>query len=307
MNKKIKIYHTLLITCLCFWLSQGLQLNAQYFKLPLDTNHYWQQRVTIMNIPGQVVHCDYFLKVVKDSVVNGKVFKYVTSLSVNCNTMLPHPFGDGGLLWQDTIAKIVTVFRYGKEHILYNFNKDVGDTATLRNSNTSSSVYSLIAKDSVFLNDGLYHKRFSYYDSVQHNLQTVIEGVGYLRGLLTPWQPFEVIYKLNCLSRISPSVSIYNASGVLCPSLTSGILSNSSDAEGITIFPSPASESMTVYSENSPLDRIEIKNTLGQTIINLQEIRLQSIKINVANFQNGIYVVRVYYGNKSVTQRFVKN
>lgn len=299
---EVRIFFNWLILAL---ISQSL--SAQYVKLPLDTNHYWQQRVTIMNIPGQVVHCDYFLKVVKDSVVNGKVFKYVTSLSVNCNTMLPHPFGDGGLLWQDTIAKIVTVFRYGKEHILYNFNKDVGDTATLLSSNASSSVYSLIAKDSTLLNDGLYHKSFSYYDSVQHNLQTVIEGVGYLRGLLTPWKPFEVIYKMNCLSRIGPSLSIYNASGVLCPSLTSGILSNSIDAEEITIFPNPASESMTVDSKNLPLDMIEIKNTLGQTIIHLREINLQSMKVDVGNFQDGIYVLRVYSGNKSVIRRFIKN
>jgi hypothetical protein len=102
---------------------------AQYRKLPLDTDHVWQQSYFFLAPPTPSVYCDYLLKVKKDSLINGKTYKYLTLTYRSCNN--GYLYFESGLIRQDTLLRTVTIYQNNKEYFLYDFSTNVGDTATL--------------------------------------------------------------------------------------------------------------------------------------------------------------------------------
>jgi hypothetical protein len=103
------------------------------------------------------------------------------------------------LLRQDTVLKRIIQLDNTQEKILYNFSKNIGDTALLTSFGfgASSLTYTLLSKDSVLINDGFYHKRYKFYPN-PNDYVTVIEGIGSTAGLFSPWVPFEEGYLLKC-------------------------------------------------------------------------------------------------------------
>ena len=160
---------------------------AQYKKMPLDTSHYWQQQYNSgAMFPNPPYTCYTTLKVLKDSVRNSKTYKFIKATPYCGSTYF-------GLIREDTVLKRVIILDNNQEKILYNFNKNVGDTAMLTDELWSPQTYTLQLKDSVLINDSLYHKRYRYAcsgcNATGFNV-TVIEGVGSTFGLLSPWIPF---------------------------------------------------------------------------------------------------------------------
>ncbi|WP_317900215.1 T9SS type A sorting domain-containing protein [Aurantibacillus circumpalustris] len=284
----------LVIIIFCFISSS---FKAQYRKLPLDTNHYWQQSTTISTV-GPPINCSYYLKVTKDSMINGKVFKYINSFDVT-NFQCYR----AGVIREDTLLKIVYSVANNQEYILYNFNKVVGDTAALLSNNSTVQTHTLISKDSVLINDGFYHKRFTF-----DNSQPIIEGVGSLGGLLAPFDGFEAFSTLNCLARISPTLSVYSSLGLgsSCP-LTTSLPLNNMDKKGINIFPNPSTDLINIRFEKSRPKSIFIKNILGQTIMQYANIHLDLLTIEVSKFESGYYFIQLNFENEAITQTFIKN
>lgn len=112
------------------FLFSNFLLHAQYRKMPLDTNHYWQQRWgRVGNFPTDFKDCSGTFKVRRDTLINGKVFKLVESRDAFC---YQSTFGRSSIIIRDdTIKKLVTFIEGQQEKILFNFNKNVGDTAIM--------------------------------------------------------------------------------------------------------------------------------------------------------------------------------
>jgi len=70
----------------------------------------------------------------------------------------------------------------------------------------------------------------------------------------------------------------------------------------ITIFPNPATSTLTIQSTNAPVNNISITNVLGQTVYT-QECNAQQIDVDVSALAAAVYFVKV---NGSAVRKFVK-
>ncbi len=272
---------------------------AQYRKMPLDTNHFWQESCGYY--PGNGSATGTFQqKVIKDSVVGGKTYKFINSYNLQCSP------GWSFLVRQDTILKRVIILYNNQEKILYNFNKNVGDTANLLCLLSGVSTYTLTYKDSILLNDGFYHKRFNFGGNGPGN---IIEGVGSKKSLFLPYcMGFDTSTMLECLSRITPSLTIYSSggAGMGCPLITD-IKINDENQKVLVIYPNPSNDVINISARNILPNSIEISNIVGHTILYTNKINSLNTTINLKDFQPGLYLVKVSFADKNISGRFIKN
>ncbi len=87
-----------------------------------------------------------------------------------------------------------------------------------------------------------------------------------------------------------------------CGSLTSGIKLVEGNYEKVTVYPNPTSNSIQVsLSGNVDNTTIEVYNTIGQRVL-MQTLQTNLTQLNLGNFGNGIYQVRVLKNNTPVYQ-----
>lgn len=279
----------------------SLTSTAQYRKLPLDTNHYWQQSLYRNVQPQPPTYCDYQLKVKKDSIRNGTTYKYIRSLNSFCNPN--YLYAESALIREDTIQKLVLILVSNQEKIMYNFNKNVGDTAKIYSPLWGTMTTTLQTKDSILISDGFYHKRFNFSGL------TIIEGVGCINGLLSPDPPFEINRQLLCIAQVYPTLTtIYNSGGVgqLCPIITN-VPIETDMRKYISIFPNPTSDVLNIKTESVIPKYIQIKNILGQTIISINTITQDLSTINIKDLSQGVYFINVNLADKNISGHFIKN
>jgi len=70
----------------------------------------------------------------------------------------------------------------------------------------------------------------------------------------------------------------------------------------LTVFPNPATTSLTVLSTNQPITTITITNLFGQTIY-ASNYNTQTATIDVSNLPFGMYLIKI---NGSEVRKFVK-
>lgn len=265
---------------------------AQYRKMPLDTNHYWREYHFYIQGTSSY-NCDYQYNVVKDTVVGGRLYKKVLMTYALCTGSWPCCFYSpvSAYLREDTVAKRVIILDNSyQEKIKYNFNKNLGDTANLYEQGSVLN-YTVTLKDSLLLNDGLYHKRLIYSNAISCE---VIEGIGGKWGLLTPYSMgFGIGTNLVCLGKTFPSsATIYHMSGnTFSCSVLTGIKENSNSLmyENISISPNPNNGSFQLKIENE-LENGELilVNLIGQEVYK-QKIINGDNPINTNGLSRGLY------------------
>ena len=277
-----------------------LSLSAQYIKMPLDTNHQWHEYCEYFTIgSGPITHQ---LRVKKDSVVNGLTYKLLSAGNSLCIPQNYNPI----LLRQDTLQRRVILLTNNQEKILYNFDKNVGDTAQLFCLYSGTQTFTLNVKDSVLLNDGFYHKRFNFGGSGPGN---IIEGVGGTGGLLSPWcNTFNTYRSLVCLvERNTASVIYSNPQSSLDCSISVGISSHDLLSEGITVFPNPAENFITITVKDRIPESVEIVDCLGKSIMVVSGGESKSRLIDVTQLHSGVYFVKAKSDNQLLISIWVKN
>jgi hypothetical protein len=270
--------------------------NAQYKKMPFNANHYWVGFYTNSHHTSGAAYY-YTIAGFKDSLVNSITYKY-----------LPANANNGTFLRDDTLRKRVIILdELNHEHILYNFNKAVGDTAMLSRKmdylsapNMYTSTYTLTALDSLILSDGLYHKRFTYGG------YKVIEGIGG-HHLVMPYEEFAgfINRELICVGTFTPTSTIFHKDGIgqSC-SLGVGVKENIDTKNSFSVFPNPAIERLNLefYTED-PLSII-IQDIYGRPI---KELNGSNKSIDVSDLTKGVYFVQVKFKQKSISKYFIKN
>ena len=301
MRRKTLVF-LLLFTVLIF--------NAQYIKMPLDTNRAWKQSwfATYTYPVNASYNSVYQLKVKNDTIINGITYNVLKRTTISYYSSNGGYYSPGPViqfLRQDTILKRVIILSGSQEKIIYNFNKIVGDTANLFFYG-SVSTYTLQHKDSVLLNDGLYHKRYNF---LSNSAGGVIEGVGSSYGLLTPYGlGYGTGDNLDCMAKINPSIqTIYSQGG---NNSSCAIVTNIKDAEFyknlISLYPNPSDKVVNIKTDGVVPKSIEIIDLLGVKIFFKDSFTKENNMIDVNSFPQGIYFIKVNIANTSVVSRFIK-
>jgi hypothetical protein len=298
---------------------------AQYIKLPLNPNHYWKHFWSYTEpFPQDVFYtCNFQYAPEKDSLIGGIVYSKVkiNALIVGFNVgALPYssyftsPYTV--LLRQDTVAKIVVArLNSGQEKILYNFNKNVGDTASLYDYLiNSTTVFTVTVKDSILLNDGIYHKRLTVASNSQAG-GVVIEGVGGIKSLTGPYyqKPLESL-SLQCFGKDYPTQqSIYPAgSNIPTCEMITAIFKNSLIQNSIEInfYPNPSNGLLNIQVSTATLNNYNLKliNVLGQEE-RMDDLVKQNdiITLNIQQLKKGIYFLKILENNNLMrTTKIIK-
>ncbi|MGZ4044437.1 MAG: hypothetical protein ACXVO9_14635, partial [Bacteroidia bacterium] len=151
------------IYLLCF-----LYINSysQYKKFSLNNMAYWREQF-VESVPGGMNMQEYQYGIKNDTIINFKPYNqvyvsYIGPLFQQGNGSGPY-FPNLSFIRQDTILrKIFILNSQNQEFVLFNFNKNIGDTLNVYDIVSGIKTLTVSIRDSLILSDGLYHTRFKY-------------------------------------------------------------------------------------------------------------------------------------------------
>ena len=154
-------------------------------------------------------------------------------------------------------------------------------------------------------------------DTLIYAMDSVIIGNNASEAALFTWQPTTGLSCTNCPNpKASPSVTTtYTVTKTQCKSVTSDVMTITVSPTGInelninnaiTLQPNPTSGFVNINSRFE-MQKIEVINIAGQTL--LSELTADKVhQLNLTDFAEGIYFVRVVYPNEqSVTKKVIVN
>lgn len=81
-------------------------------------------------------------------------------------------------------------------------------------------------------------------------------------------------------------------------------LNKSNLEKTITVYPNPASTSINLQTpKNLSVDRIQITDLTGKKVFDQNQ---SSNQINIQNFSNGLYILKVFSGSNVFQSKFIK-
>lgn len=289
-----------------------LSLKAQhYIPIPLDTNHYWTYVGEVWQ-GNQGLLCQGSSKYkIRDTIIQSTAYKIFYKHTPQNLGMCENLEGDNHIIRQDTIAKKVYLRVNGNDKLLYNFNKNLGDTVMmyklelLNPALNAYLTYTITSIDSVLLFDNKYHKRFCFNNQSQNR---VIDGIGGETGLISPFYTiFESRLNMVCFGNKNSIIySIFIGNNFSCMPDFTGISAIDKDLN-YSIFPNP-----TTGELNLPNDveyKFKLQNAIGIEITiqeNFHNLK-QNRTIDLKNISNGIYFLQISRNNKVIgTKRIIK-
>jgi hypothetical protein len=82
---------------------------------------------------------------------------------------------------------------------------------------------------------------------------------------------------------------------------------NSKKKDSFAIYPNPATNAITVGSKEFEVNKVEILNFLGQTVLSQNEnLKQDEIRIDISQFKPGNYILKITADNEVFAQKFVK-
>jgi Leucine-rich repeat (LRR) protein len=94
--------------------------------------------------------------------------------------------------------------------------------------------------------------------------------------------------------------------GLNCPLIT-GLMSSSNESEGISIYPNPASSTITIHQLfPSPNQQLLITNILGEEIYHQSINNSTQTTIDISQWSNGVYFYQIRNDKETLQGKFVK-
>ena len=92
-------------------------------------------------------------------------------------------------------------------------------------------------------------------------------------------------------------------SGVYNISVATGIQSLTSNSTQVKVYPNPANNFITLESDNSVIDHVQVINLIGELLYNDSPKSIK-VNINLENLVEGMYIIRYSINNAYTTARF---
>jgi uncharacterized repeat protein (TIGR01451 family) len=88
---------------------------------------------------------------------------------------------------------------------------------------------------------------------------------------------------------------------------TTEIVDDAGIADGVNIYPNPASEFVNInFNSSSKNISIKIYDATGRLVKNIENVKSGENNINISELESALYLINVNDGSSSVTKRFVK-
>jgi len=272
-----------------------------YYPFP-DSGAVWHQERSVL-----IGHSDYYnfveeFSLSNDTIIGSFTYKKLNivllhelSVSYICfpsRPSIPVSYsGYAGGIRQDILSKRIYYIEGGSniEYLLYDFNLSVNDTlpATFTNAGTLT-VQSI---DSIF--DGSnWRKRYNLLNGNWSSSNSLIEGIGSSRGLLSDLDPWiQTRAELHCFQE--DGTTLYQDS---CPTGCDFIITNNQIVDRLTsfqVYPNPFSIYTTVkLNSDFTGAALRVYNSLGQ-IVRFEEFNGSSIVVERGRLVNGIYLFQL--------------
>lgn len=75
-------------------------------------------------------------------------------------------------------------------------------------------------------------------------------------------------------------------------------------ANGLALFPNPVNNELQIVSGNVPLETIVITDIAGKTLMSIENIGENELRLNTSNLAQGVYFLNI---NKLITKKIIKN
>jgi hypothetical protein len=310
------------IVCLYVLLFLSTNLFAQNNYLEDNSNWRINSQCAISSCTGQfgpcIIETDYTYFINGDTIVNSHIYKKLFIHGfVTHNWFSPSPvpsccqgayfFYDSinhVALLRDTLKKIYIIDSLGNpETLLYDFDLTIGDTIPLTYNNYDSTI-TVIAIDSISV-FGLYRKRFELSNNA--NSQSLIEGIGHLRGFIEP---------LNIILECGFDLICYSISDSAYFPFTTNCNNNNQILDidllkfQVKLFPNPVDNNINISSESNHLffSSYNIINAYGQSVLFKNALSTAEINIDVSKFIRGTYFLQLKTSvGETIHKLFVKN
>jgi hypothetical protein len=263
---------------------------------------YWNYNFSDGYGPGSTT-----LKVVADTVVNGKTYRNLYLYDAYTYSALRNTKHFGMLDLRNDSVFLIS--RQNNIRFLYSFKQTVGDTIFyVRTATEQQYVVADSAKTESFLGTNRRVVYFTKHCKKQNLLKSnkvirLVENVGLIDDLMDFGDFFCGIpetrnYQLTCYNSGS---AIYPQNPSNCSPIS--VINERTDAQ-ISIFPNPANTDLTInFPSELQLNSVELMNYLGQKIEMKKGEDLR--KINVSNLPNGAYIIRLVFDNQSITKKIM--
>ncbi len=85
--------------------------------------------------------------------------------------------------------------------------------------------------------------------------------------------------------------------------IVTGNINRVNNSDHLSIFPNPTSGILNIRSTDN-IENIRVHNTLGQEVLQVNNINSSNTQLSTNNLENGIYIISVVSGQKIMTQQF---
>jgi hypothetical protein len=291
------------ILVLVFVLFLTKNITAQKYVPFPDSNAFWE--VAYYNdiyCPPPSGYCRTLQYYFKDDTIINSVFYHKLYRKNLFNYSGIDYYGG---IRQDTLEKKV-FFKPddngNQEHLLYDFNLDIGDTLPLTYFN-STKCY-VVDIDTVYVG-GVLRKKFllnsdpAYYCSNCY----LLEGIGGSSGIVEPFGYFEggsflVCFKQNDTTYFSPFGNCHIVDNLSIKKLFTEIIK-------IKIYPNPATNFVRISTENGESIKTDGLNIIiidayGRQIKKIENYKKEIGEFNISVLKSGIYFIEIYNDNKKI-------
>jgi hypothetical protein len=103
-----------------------------------------------------------------------------------------------------------------------------------------------------------------------------------------------------------PNYELGADSSSICDTLSTGLTNFIQLEKSILLYPNPVMDELTIVSPNYLIQLIEVYNLYGELIFSDSNSTSHSQKINMSNFMQGIYIIKLTTSRGVVMKKVVK-
>ncbi|MCG2430104.1 T9SS type A sorting domain-containing protein [Aequorivita xiaoshiensis] len=98
----------------------------------------------------------------------------------------------------------------------------------------------------------------------------------------------------------------YNAEGKKLEELgTMGVSNQNLFANNLRMFPNPATDQFTIFSDKNIITAVDIVDTTGKVVLKETNLSVKEATLNTSTLQSGVYYIRVVSSKGIVTNKLV--